>query len=243
MSKPRPYPHRKTLLLSGGAAVLGILVIATFIWMVGPAAAREVDSACGSLRSAEPKTVLCPAGQPCRLPLMAPDFTVVDNQGKPVRLSDYRGKVVLLNFWASWCAVCKSEKPSLGAITHDLDGEDFVVLTLASDRKWPEVLYSLMASLAPSKLDPNLPADASMAQTLAAYGKTLPEGTPFQVFLDPPASEDTQIGQIATRWGVAAVPESFIIDRNGRIRYYFDNSRDWNLSVAHTCLRSIVDES
>jgi thiol-disulfide isomerase/thioredoxin len=242
MSKPPPYPHRKTLFIGGGAAVLGVLIIATFMWMVGPAAAREVDSACGSLRSAEPKPVLCPSGQPCSLPVVAPDFTAQTHDGKPVRLSDYRGKVILLNFWASWCAVCKTEKPSLGSITHDLASDDFVVITLASDRKWTEVLHSLMASLAPSKLDPNLPTDASLAQTLDAYRKILPEGTPFHVFLDPPASEDTQIGQIATRWGVAAVPESFVIDKAGRVRFYFDNSRDWNLSVAHTCLRSIIDE-
>lgn len=237
------YLQRKTLLLGGTAGVIGALVIALFMWMVGPAAAREVDAACGGLRSAMPKPVLCgTAGQTCSLPLAAPDFVAQDHAGKPVRLSDYRGKVVILNFWASWCSVCKSEKPSLAAITKDFPAEDFVVITLASDRNWVNVLYSLMGSLAAGKLDPNFPVDASMAQTLAEYKKTLPEGTPFHVFLDPPASEETQIGQIATQWGVAAVPESFVIDKQGRIRFYFDNLRDWNLSIAHTCLRSIVDE-
>lgn len=243
MSRLAPYLHRKTLLLGGAAGVIGALVIAFFMWMVRPAAAREVDSACGAMRSALPKPVLCgSAGEPCSLPLTAPDFVAQDHEGKPVRLSDFRGKVVILNFWASWCSVCKSEKPSLSALTKDLAGDDFVVITLASDRSWVNVLYSLMSSLASSKLDPNFPADATMAQTLEAYRRALPEGTPFHVFLDPPASEDTQIGQIATQWGVAAVPESFVIDKHGRIRFYFDNLRDWNLGVAHTCLRSIIDE-
>lgn len=243
MSSPRPSFSRslprKTLLLSSGAAVIGVAIIATFMWMVGPAAAREVDAACGSLRSAFPKPILCPNGQPCSLPLAAPEFVAKDEAGNPVRLSQYRGKVVLLNFWASWCAVCKNEKGSLTSITDSLAGDDFAVITLASDRKWAEVYYSLMASLVPQKIDPNLAADSDVA---AAYKNLLPRGPAFKVFLDEPASEDTQIGKIATAWGVNAVPESFIIDKHGRIRYYFDNSRDWNLSVAKTCLRSIIDE-
>lgn len=153
-----------------------------------------------------------------------------------------RGRVVLLNFWASWCGVCKSEKPSLAQLSSELTSDDFVVITLASDRQWVDILYSLMASLAADKLDPALPADASMAQMLAAYKQAMPAGTPFHVFLDEPASEDTQIGAIATAWGVGAVPESFLIDKAGRIRAYYVNSRDWNLGVARRCLRSVIDE-
>ncbi len=243
MSPSRPSPSRslshKTLLFSSGAAVIGLAVSLAFMLMVAPAAAREVEAACKGLRSAMPKPILCPDGQPCSLPLAAPDFVAKDEAGNPVRLSQYRGKVVLVNFWASWCAVCKSEKGSLTSITNNLAGDDFAVITLASDRKWAEVYYALMASLVPQKLDPSMSPDADVA---AAYRNLIPGGPAFKVFLDEPASEDTQIGKIATAWGVNAVPESFIIDKHGRIRYYFDNSRDWNLSVARTCLRSIIDE-
>lgn len=71
--------------------------------------------------------------------------------------------------------------------------------------------------------------------------RALPHGAPFQVYLDKPAEEGT-IGPLATSWGTHAVPESFLIDKQGKIRYYFDNSRQWDSPVTETCLQSIIDE-
>ena len=59
--------------------------------------------------------------QPPREP--APDFTVYDLEGNPHRLSDYRGKPVILNFWASWCGPCKSEMPEFQEF-YDTYGEN-----------------------------------------------------------------------------------------------------------------------
>ena len=53
----------------------------------------------------------------------APDFTVVDADGTEVKLSDYVGKPIVLNFWASWCSPCKSEMPEFNAAWEELDGE------------------------------------------------------------------------------------------------------------------------
>jgi hypothetical protein len=60
------------------------------------------------------------------------------------------------------------------------------------------------------------------------------------VFLDPP-NGDSNIGAIASSWGITAVPESALIDRNGNIRAYFVNKRDWQSPVAETCIRSVID--
>lgn len=61
-----------------------------------------------------------------------PDFTVTDLQGKTVKISDFRGKAVLLNFWASWCAPCVKEFPELIALSNDSKGK-IVLLALSAD--------------------------------------------------------------------------------------------------------------
>lgn len=62
------------------------------------------------------------------------DAPFLDMQDAEGRLSDYRGRVVVLNFWATWCAPCREEMPSLDALQRELGGEDFTVLALATGR-------------------------------------------------------------------------------------------------------------
>jgi peroxiredoxin len=60
----------------------------------------------------------------------APALELEDVDGKLHRLSDYRGKVVLLNFWATWCGPCREEMPSMEALRASLQGRPFVVLAI-----------------------------------------------------------------------------------------------------------------
>jgi peroxiredoxin len=65
---------------------------------------------------------------------LAPDITGVDVDGKPVRLSDYRGKVVLVNFWGTWCPPCRAMIPhEREMVEHKYKDRPFVMLGVASD--------------------------------------------------------------------------------------------------------------
>ncbi|WP_294511121.1 TlpA disulfide reductase family protein [uncultured Intestinimonas sp.] len=76
---------------------------------------------------ADPTTPPAQSGQPAQESeppkVEAPDFTVEDADGEEVRLSDYVGKPIVLNFWASWCSPCKSEMPEFNEAWEELDGE------------------------------------------------------------------------------------------------------------------------
>jgi peroxiredoxin len=76
-------------------------------------------------------------------PAPAPDFELPDLNGKTHRLADYRGKVVILNFWASWCPECLEEMPSLDGLYKKFKNQDLVVLGITSDRKKGPVLEVL----------------------------------------------------------------------------------------------------
>ncbi len=66
------------------------------------------------------------------------DVTFEDFAGKPVRLADFRGKAILLNLWATWCAPCRHEMPSLDRLQKDLGSDKFEVVALSLDRAGPD---------------------------------------------------------------------------------------------------------
>ena len=91
----------------------------------------------------------------------APNFTLPDLTGKSVSLTDYRGKVVLLNIWATWCPPCVEEMPSLEKLHQAMKGESFEILTVSLDESGAEVVTPFM-----KKHKLNFPALIDSAGTL-----------------------------------------------------------------------------
>lgn len=63
----------------------------------------------------------------------APEFTLIDLQGRRQSLAEYKGKVILLNFWATWCGPCRVEMPSMETVYRELQNEGFEILAISSD--------------------------------------------------------------------------------------------------------------
>ena len=126
----------------------------------------------------------------------APDFTLTDQNGVCHTLSDYKGKVVLLNFWATWCGPCKMEMPDLQAVYEDYgkNQEDVVILGVANPKT------------------PSRPQNSDVTtEEVAAF---LQEGG----YTYPTAMDET--GQVFLQYGVSAFPTTFMITEEGKVYGY-----------------------
>jgi cytochrome c biogenesis protein CcmG, thiol:disulfide interchange protein DsbE len=121
-----------------------------------------------------------------------PALALEDLGGHTHRLADYRGKVVLVNFWATWCEPCRAEMPSIDRLRSSLKGRDFEVLAV------------------------NLAEPLSRIEKFAA---AVPLGFPLLRDRDGTASK---------AWRARLLPASFLVDRDGRIRYVAYGELDWS---------------
>lgn len=71
-------------------------------------------------------------------PELLKDLHFTGPDGKPARLSDFRGKTILLNLWATWCVPCRLEMPALDALQQKLGGDDFAVVAVNIDTSKPD---------------------------------------------------------------------------------------------------------
>jgi peroxiredoxin len=170
-ARPKSGLSRRELLMASGGALAGLLVI-VLVWVL---AGRSAGAA------------LPPAAQTNR---PAPDFALTGIDGRTVRLSDYRGKVVLLNFWYTGCAPCREETPALQAAYQKLAPQGLEIIGMnvrANERSGAD-------------------GDADIRKFVAAHGVTYP------IALDT----DSQSGR---DYQVYVLPTSLMIDREGKIRY------------------------
>ncbi|MDO6728521.1 TlpA disulfide reductase family protein [Marinovum sp. 2_MG-2023] len=107
---------------------LNALIVGGALYMGLGASANAADvAALENLRTGDMKKLVL---HPTPVDVAVTDFT--DFDGAPLSLTDYHGKIVLLNFWATWCGPCRKEMPMLSALQSELGGDDFEVVTLAT---------------------------------------------------------------------------------------------------------------
>ena len=119
--------------------------------------------------------------QPAEQRKAAPDFALKDGSDKTVTLKDYRGKVVLLDFWATWCTGCKKEIPWFSEFQAQYGAKGFAVVGVSLDEGGWAVLKPFLAE----------------------------HKIPYQMLLGDNPTAD--------RFGIKSMPDTFLIDRDGKI--------------------------
>lgn len=125
------------------------------------------------------------------------EATFEDAGGETHRLADWQGKHVLVNFWATWCAPCREEMPSLSALQSELGGEAFEVVTIATGRNTVEGIERFFDEVGVENL-PVFIDDGTVARDMAVLG------LPITVILDPEGREIARLQGDADWNGAAA---------------------------------------
>lgn len=121
-----------------GASLLGAFLLAN----IGCEAGSTEPS---SQASAETSSVLERVGP--RVGTPAPNFQLWDLDGNPISLSEYRGEVVLVNFWATWCGPCRVEMPAMEKLYREFNGKGFEILAVSTDPQGVAVTRPFKESL------------------------------------------------------------------------------------------------
>jgi peroxiredoxin len=191
----------------GVSGLVTCALVGYFAWALPDALSRGRE---GVRRTREaPCQVLRPtASNPVlgRLPQPAPDFALKTHDGQEVKLSSLRGRVVLVNFWATWCPTCVVEEPSLERLATQMKNKPFSLLAVSVDENWDLVRQHF------------------------------PKGSAMTVLLD----KDKKVPQA---YGTEKFPESFLIDRDGNVRYFVVSERQlWHTQEVRSCIDALIEE-
>jgi len=188
--------------LFGGVAALMIVLFALALpdatVRAGVGNRRATEAACEGLQPAPSNPAFA------SFPTPAPDFKLKNFQGQEISLSSFRGHVVLVNFWATWCGTCVVEMPSMEKLVEKEQGKPFRLLAVSVDDGWDPIR------------------------------KFFASGTKLDILLDTSR-------EIPKRWGTEKFPESYLIDRDGNIRYFVISDRDWSQPSVGACIDALID--
>ena len=125
-------------------------------------------------------------------PVQMPDLAFVDGDGQAKKLSDWKGRTVLLNLWATWCVPCRKEMPALDSLQGKLGSDKFAVVAVNIDTRNPEKPKAFLQDGNLTRLGYYTDTKAKVFQDLKSIGLAL--GMPTSVLID---GQGCEIGNIA----------------------------------------------
>jgi len=184
---PRPTATRRIPIVIGAVLIGAVIGYAGVYGLGGLRRNTGGDPACRPAVALSEKLAPLAHGEVAGLtmattPLKLPDLAFDDADGKPKKLSDWRGRTVLVNLWATWCVPCRREMPALDALQGKLGGPDFQVVAVNIDTRDPDKPKNFLKEANLTKLGYFTDQKAKVFQDLKSIGRAL--GMPTSVLVD-----------------------------------------------------------
>jgi thiol-disulfide isomerase/thioredoxin len=184
---PAAAPTRRIPYVIGAVLIGAVIGFAGIYAFGGLKRNMAGDSACGAAVDLSHKLAPLAQGEVAALtmataPLRLPDLAFDDADGKPRKLSDWRGRTVLVNLWATWCVPCRKEMPALDRLQTKLGGKEFEVVAINIDTRDPEKPKIFLKEANLTRLSYFSDQKAKVFQDLKAIGRAL--GMPTSVLVD-----------------------------------------------------------
>ncbi len=136
----------------------------------------------------------------------APAFTLPILHGESISLSEYRGKLVLINFWATWCPPCVEEMPSMEKLYKRMKGKPFEILAIST-----------------------IESESAVKEFVEKNGFS------FSILLD-------KDGGVAEKYGVFSLPETYILDKDGKVIENIKGPFQWDTEKAIEYFNSLLEK-
>ena len=197
-ASPPSHPIAGRIPLVLGTVVVGAALGLAGTWgIAGLKHNALADAPCASALELSKKIAPLAKGEVAALtmatkPLQMPDLAFVDGEGQAKKLSDWKGRTVLLNLWATWCVPCRKEMPALDSLQGKLGGDKFAVVAVNIDTRNPEKPRAFLQDGNLTRLGNFSDSKAKVFQDLKSIGLAL--GMPTSVLID---AHGCEIGNIA----------------------------------------------
>jgi len=181
--------RRRTIVI---ATTAFLAALAGFAAVYGIGGGRRNDGACRAAVDTAKRMAPFARGEVAAVsvatePRRVPELTFRDAAGKDHGLADWRGRVVLINLWATWCVPCRREMPALDALQARLGGPGFEVVAVNIDTRDPEKPKAWLKDVGITRLAYYADPSAKVFQDLKAVGRAF--GMPTTLLVDPAGCE------------------------------------------------------